>query len=360
MERANYIQFVKSTIGGYSNKINKYLYRNFIDMGIVNKDSASKLDLEGLSPVDVSMYGTISEKVQACVENNLKALREFERWEFIKDFKYSVVYLCDNFDDTVKKIQNIADYNIFENGEHEYMFDTFKKPIRFELEKYIFLKFNLKFAAIHPSTGEELVVKYPFLVVFHKDTKIVEFRFDTLERFFLGDSNDSRTYSLKISLMEKFLLDEYGCILSAMDLNFLITVTKSDPKVQLISQYMKLSNGGNAQLEVGNNEEYVLPFIDELKNIIRDFNEDLSKIPGLQDALQQFMFEIEEMSDYPWIELLWDNEVKTRKIRVKFVFNYMNNAYCLMQHYYSDALIGMERMNHVIDYIVKNRENSTK
>lgn len=360
MERDNYIQFVKSTIGGYPNKINKYLYKNFIDMGFVNKDGVLKFDLEGSSPVDVSKCGTVSEKVQACVDKNLKALREFEKWEFIKDFKYSVVYLCENFDDVVKKLKNITDYNSFKDCEYEYMFDIFKKPIKFELEKYIFLKFNLKFAAIHPSTGEELVVKYPFLVVFHKDTKMVEFRFDTLKRFFLGDSNDSRMYALRISLMEKFLSDEYGCILSSLDLNFLISATKNDSEVQLISQYMKLPNGGNAQLEVGNNEEYVLPFIDELKNIIRDFNDDLSKISGLQDALQQFMFEIEEMSDYPWVELLWDNEVKTRKIRVKFVFNYMNNAYCLMQHYYSDALIGMERMNHVIDYIVKNRKNSTK
>lgn len=360
MERNNYIQFVKSTIGGYSNKINKYLYKDFINKGFINKDGALKFDLEDSSPVDVSMYSAVSEKVQACVEKNIKALREFEKWEFIKDFKYSVVYLCENFDDAVKKIKNIIDYNDFNDCENEYMFNSFDKPIKFELEKYIFLKFNFQFSAIHPTTGEELVVKYPFLVVFHKDSEMVEFRFDTLKRFFLEDSNDSRTYSLKISLMEKFLLEHYDCILSNLDLNFLISATKNDSNVQLISQYMKLPNGGNAQLEVGNNDEYVLPFIDELKNIIRDFNEDLSKVAGLQDALQQFMFEIEEMSDYPWIELLWDNEVKTRKIRVKFVFNYMNNNYCLMQHYYSDALIGMERMNHVIDYIVKNRKNSAK
>ena len=71
------------------------------------------------------------------------------------------------------------------------------------------------------------------------------------------------------------------------------------------------------------------------------------------------MFEMEEMSDYPWIELLWENEIKTRSIRVKFVFNYMNNSYCLIQHYYSNVLIGMERMNYVIEYIISHRNDDT-
>ena len=71
------------------------------------------------------------------------------------------------------------------------------------------------------------------------------------------------------------------------------------------------------------------------------------------------MFEIEEMSDYPWVELLWENEIKTRSNRVKFVFNYMNKSYCLIQYYYSNVLIGMERMNYVIEYIVNHRNDDT-
>lgn len=63
--------------------------------------------------------------------------------------------------------------------------------------------------------------------------------------------------------------------------------------------------------------------------------------------------------DYPWIELLWENEIKTRSNRVKFVFNYMNKSYCLIQYYYSNVLIGMERMNYDIEYIVNHRNDDT-
>lgn len=79
----------------------------------------------------------------------------------------------------------------------------------------------------------------------------------------------------------------------------------------------------------------------------------------MKDNTTKFMFEMEEMSDYPWIELLWENEIKTRSNRVKFVFNYMNKSYCLIQYYYSNVLIGMERMNYVIEYIVNHRNDDT-
>ena len=35
------------------------------------------------------------------------------------------------------------------------------------------------------------------------------------------------------------------------------------------------------------------------------------------------------MSDYPWIELLWENEIKIRSNRVKFIFDYIGQDYTL-------------------------------
>ena len=141
--------------------------------------------------------------------------------------------------------------------------------------------------------------------------------------------------------------------------DFMVNVCKRDENVKLIAQSMKLPNGGNAQLDVGNNQEYILPFIGELRSLLNDNQAELEKVPDFREALEQFMFEMEEMSDYPWIELLWENEIKTRSNRVKFVFNYMNKSYCLIQYYYSNVLIGMERMNYVIEYIVNHRNDDT-
>lgn len=75
----------------------------------------------------------------------------------------------------------------------------------------------------------------------------------------------------------------------------------------------------------------------------------------LADALNQFIFENDELSDYTWIEVMWPDEVKTRSIRVKFIFNYKDCHYTLIQHYYNNILIGRERMDCVTEHIVKYR-----
>ena len=41
------------------------------------------------------------------------------------------------------------------------------------------------------------------------------------------------------------------------------------------------------------------------------------------------------------------------------IYSYMNKSYCLIQYYYSNVLIGMERMNYVIEYIVNHRNDDT-
>lgn len=222
------------------------------------------------------------------------------------------------------------------------------------------MKFNLTFAAIHPLSQEEFLLKYPFLVVFHKQDKIIEFRFDVIKRLYILGKRETTIYADLISEMKNYLETVYYCSLTSLNLDFMVNVSKEDYDVKLIAQYMKLPSGGNAQLEVGKNLEYVLPFIGELKSLLADNQTDLEKVPSIRLALEQFMYEMEEMSDYPWIELLWENEIKTRSIRVKFVFNYMSNDYCLIQHYYSNFLIGMERMNHVIKYIVNHRNVVTQ
>ena len=126
--------------------------------------------------------------------------------------------------------------------------------------------------------------------------------------------------------------------------------------IKLISQYMNMKNGSKAELNVGDNEEYVLPIIGELKNIMNDLKEELDKNLKIKDALEQFIYEKEETTDYPWIEILFLNKerIKTRNNHVKFVFNYMNKNYTLITYYYNDTLIGMERMNDVTNFIGEN------
>lgn len=121
---------------------------------------------------------------------------------------------------------------------------------------------------------------------------------------------------------------------------------------------MMLPSGGNAQLDVGKNENYILPIIGELREILDNHRNELDTVPSLKESLEQFMFENDELSECSWIEIMWENEIKVRNIRVKFIFNYKNHDYCLLQHYYSNVLVGMERMNHVVRYINEHQNDA--
>lgn len=200
----------------------------------------------------------------------------------------------------------------------------------------------------------ELLIKYPFIVIFDSNTNIIEFRFDAIKRVFLSEKSEQSVYSNLIYDIRQILYKSFNIDLEPFDLDYITNLSNSSiNEASVMAEYRKLPNGGNAQLEVGNNENYILPIIGELKEIIEKHKAELSKAPMLDNALKQFIFENDELSDYTWIEVMWLNEVKTRSIRVKFIFNYKGCHYTLIQHYYNNTLIGMERMDYVTEHIVK-------
>lgn len=262
----------------------------------------------------------------------------------------------DNFENLIEKIKVLPVYEF--DIEKIDLFDELNQPIRLEYQNCEILLFNKKYEAIHPQTGDELLLHYPVILVFHKELKMIEIRFDTVKRLFTGGDRDQTIYTGLIKEILEYIKEKYEIELKPLDLDFMVELAKKDENedLKLISQYMNLATGGKAQLAVGNNEEYVLPIIGELKNIINDLKEELDKNLKIKDALEQFIFEKEETTDYPWIEVLFLNKekIKTRNNHVKFTFNYMSKQYTLITYYYNDALIGMERMNDVTRFIGEN------
>lgn len=357
MNKEDYMGFILQTVMSYPTKTKHHILKLFIDNKIAVKDDSinGQINIDGTECINVSMLD-LDTAIKCCFEQSEEAVKVFEKWEFIKDYKYSVLFTCDDFETTVNGLNKLSGCDTIEN---DLLFTSFKDPIFYKDDERYYLKYNLAYSALHPKTGEELLLKYPFLVVFHKETQIVEFRYDVLKRMFILDQ-ERDSYVYLIDTMIDILSKKYSCRLTGMDLNYMISVAKDNNDSKLIAQYMKLNTGQYAQLEVGHNQEYLLPFIGELKTIILAHNDELDKVPLFKETLEQFMYEKEEMSDYPWIEVLWENEIKTRSIHVKFIFNYMNKEYGLIQHYYSNVLVGMERMNYVVDYIASHRANFTE
>ncbi|MDO4922768.1 MAG: hypothetical protein Q4E82_01945 [Peptococcaceae bacterium] len=355
MLETTYLEYLEKTISSYTEKEKKYLVRELVNLGVAseNEKYCKQQTLDGNIIIDISK-GSLADKVISCIQGSKIAIKFIEKWEFIRDYKYSSYFFSDSFEDILEKANDISLQN--DCCENNYIStESIGNPIRYEDEERVFLKFNLAFSAVHPLSGEELLVKYPIVIVFHKGYQLLEIRFDVLKRVFLSDKKSQTIYVDILNQVIDYFKESFECELKPLNLDYLVNVCKNDNSVKLIAQYMKLANGGNAQLEVGNNQEYVLPFLGELRELINANQMALDNIPNFKEALEQFMYEMEEMSDYPWIELLWEHEIKTRSIRVKVIFNYRDSSYCLVQHYSSNVLIGMERMNYVVKYIVDNR-----
>ncbi|HBW13773.1 MAG TPA: hypothetical protein DEF30_08155 [Proteiniclasticum sp.] len=352
MDYGSYIEYLQHTIKKYSQKQLRFILKKMIKAEIAYSGQVP-IQLSKEEAMDITdMVNELA--LLKILKESKKGVKEFENWEIIKDYKYSIPFEIDNYESIVPQI--MMNSQTIDTTEENHTHKELGDPIKYTIDDMDFLKYCFSFSAYNSTTGKEELLKYPVVIVFHNTIKIIEIRFDTLLMPF--KNNNPLFYSNLVKLIRSDLKDRFNITLIPIDLMFLHGIAKENKSLKLIGQSMNLSSGGRAELSVGNNEDYILPFIGELVDIIKDHADDLRKYPDLEDALKNFIYEIEEMSDYPWFELLWENETKTRSIHVKVVTRYMNEDYCLIQHYYSNVLIGMERMDHVIKYISSNRASS--
>ncbi len=354
MKKDTYINYIEYTLSTYNKASKRQLIKLYKDAKLVKKkDDRPTLFDDDLVGID---YSNLDNTIIECIKKHDKAIEIYEKFQFTKSYKYAVLFKCSDFDKLVLKIDKILEYE-YDNTSVN-LFDELQHPTKIIDNSDIILLFNKKFEAVHPQTGEELLLHYPLLAVVHKESKLIEFRFDAIKQLFTAGDRDQTIYIKLIDELINYFKIVLDSDLLAVDLDFMIEITKneSNENIKLLSQYMFLKDGGKAQLTVGNNEEYVLPIIGELKNIINELKEELDKNVKIKDALEQFIYEKEETTDYPWIEVLFLDEegIKTRNNHVKFTFNYMNREYCLITYYYNDTLIEMERMNNVTRFIGEN------
>ena len=351
MTKENYLEFLKSTIEGTTSKNLKYLKSKMIESNIVYEGS-TQLSLDMKDAINITELDLKSQILTPLLKNE-EVIKIIENWEFIKEYKYSVLFETNNFKNVLNKLEEL---NEKVNEGNEFIKEGFGKPSKKDCGNVVLLKFNIALSGYN-QLGEELLQKYPFIVVVYKNYGLIEFRFDTIARHY---QNERISYSSFIQQIRLKFKDIFAEELIPLELDFLISKSKdnTDDNLKVTSQAMNLSNGSSVQLDVGDNDEYVLPFIGELRNLMNEYQKELENCPKLKDALEEYLFEKEEMSEYPWIELMWEDEIKTRSKRIKIVFKYKKMDYSLIQHYSNNTFCGMERMEYVTKYINENRRSS--
>ena len=351
MKTDNYKQYLIGTVRLYNNKQKNYVRKMLVEKQIAT-DGLAQIDVFGNYPtVDVSDL-ELEEQVVRCLNESSEAVRLFETWEYEKDYRYSAVFTTSDYQMLLQKLDQVRE--LPENQDESLITvlydDKAMMPSRRNIDGQTIIKFSFAFSAVHPQTQNELLCKYPVLVVLHEQYELIEIRFDTLKQFF--EPNRDFYLSLIRSVVGYFKTS-LGVTLDPLDMSFMKDAINDE--VMLVAEHMNLVSGGKAVLEVGDNEDCVLPFIGELRSLIQDHRTELESVPSLRDALEQFIYEKSEMSEYPWIELKWNDEIKTRSMRVKFTFNYANSGFGMIQHYQNPVLVGKGRMDRVVKHIGENR-----
>lgn len=354
MEYKSYVAHLVGTVREYSIKDLGHLLKLFVGESIANDDDHNTLFIAAGMEIDVSEL-ELEEKVITCLRQDRRAVNIFEKWEFEKDYRYSVFFTTAGWEKVEAFIAKTPIHDPVSDfySENDDVSDECA-PVRV-VENDLSLVKVWRFYSAYDPAGKEVLIKYPMIIAFHHTHKLIEFRFDSLRGMFADEKNSSAIYKKVVSYLKSVLEKDIGTLIP-FDTNFMIEKAQNKvDKAVLYGQYTKTPQGGNAQLEVGHSEDYVLPIIGELKEVMRKHTSELDKVPEVKNALNEILFDNEELADFSWIVVLWESAIKTRQVRVKFTFNYNNSGFDMLQHYYC-ALVGMERMNDVANYIGKHKE----
>lgn len=357
MKKEICMSYIVDAIHSYGVNERKNLMKEFLDFGVAFNGRRKEKQPEGA--LDVSGLD-VKTQLEKCIKESGRSLPVFERWEAIKKYNYSVLFNVDDFDSLVMMI---ASKEVdFATSSFD-VYDEFTHPSYLDFNNEIsILKFLRHFSGTNPINGEKVFKRYPMIVVFHKQQKIIEVRFESLSRFLMGEAS-SEFYCSLISQIRTYFSTVYDVIFTPMNLDFLVALSsESTQDVCRIAQSMTMDNGSRAKLDIGTNTDSTIPLIGEMKQLMKEHADKFDESPEIKAILADFICEKEERSEFPSITLRWSKNTDTKVqkiIDVKFTFNYYQEGYCMLYYYARDGFVGMERMNDVVKFIKRNQPDNT-
>lgn len=223
------------------------------------------------------------------------------------------------------------------------------KPTMYAFENTIMLKFSKILTGYNSTSGEVKQIKYPIIAIYSKIKGVLEIRLDSTRSIFrTGDL----FYESQIATILDWFTTNLQAKISMINFPPVIEFIKKEriSEVVVDAQSMAFRNGGKAILENGINDNYVLPLLGELQELMKTNKELFDKSPEIKVLIERFITEAETLSDLPWVTLLW----KSDKSKVKFIFGTHNDTFTILQYYGRKS--DMEKMDYVTQFIIENRD----
>lgn len=302
---------------------------------------------------DVSYIEDVSEKVNHLFRTmNIQSLiSNIEDLEFRKEYRHMVWFKLNNLNiaDIMERIATDATrsflvYNgsfVSDSVNEEQPSITVK-----QVSSVLYLKFNY---ILNPRDGDTTKkIKFVVLARIDLESEMLEICFDKIKFDYRTSEN---FYSELIDEVLERLKTLLNLQIEPIDFKALIYFIKENKDdVNIIAMKLK-RNGTVAHLDSFENEEFIIPILGELKNLIDsnnalfNTNQECRNIKGL---LSDFIEDIEVTSDLPNVKLRWINEL----ISLGADHNYHDRDYTLFM-LYDELSTERRRIDYVREYFVQ-------
>lgn len=294
------------------------------------------------------------ETIMSCIDTKRDdTLKIIENFEIDKVYKYGAMFLANYTSSSINDIYSKLAQNSQIIATHTT--PTIHKSKNLHIIKFIDICKGTKFIEETMSLRED-TSRFPMLVILHPEN-IIEIKVPFIP--VILRNNDKHFYYNKIKKIKNVLENLFKVDLKPINMYNLvnnIANEKENTDVKVSSQKMQLASGGDATLNSSNmTNETILPLLGELTKILEDntvlFNK-TSDTMKIKELVQDFIDDTNETSELPWISLRWTHQVKSKRITVKFLFEYYNNYDFTLMEFYSNPR-KLEGMNHVATYLIK-------
>lgn len=262
-------------------------------------------------------------------------------------------------------------------GNNESILNDFKKITEIELsstadnskifaysdERDLYLKFPLQITGYLPRENDnKRDILYNIICVINNDEKTLEIRYDKVKSYI--SALEDNFYVKRVQEVLESLTNLFNIEITPLNMSPIIQHIKAsvdnndDAQNNLVvsAQALNYLTGSKAILDTGNNDDMILPFIGNLKNILATnselFDANIETLE-IKKLLEEIILEAEYLSDHPWITLAWPHDVKSKVLKIKFLFNYLGQDFSVLQYYGNVA--DAERMTYVTRFIFDNK-----
>ena len=357
MDEKTYLKFYRESVSGYSKKAKKKICKKLLDDGRITFEAKESKLMDDNNPIFFEKND--SDAIISTTTMSHDFMGFFECWEYVKLYKYSVPVFYESAS-SIKDVLEKSELNRFfeESFSPDYILRTSLQdaiPMWYEKDGKVFIKFVLQKSCFQGESYEQVDYRYPIVLYFDDNCKIIEIRYDAIK--YSNQQMENDIYANLVGHCLKWIIENLGLKLFACEHSNTIDVVndKSDSTVRMYKQMMDLKSGGSAELKAAEGRDAVLPFVGELRELIDENEELFANASEAKELLVKYLNDIEATASYPYIYVKWEDAVESQSYIVKITFDYLSQKYTLLQHLTGTCSdLGMERMNNAIKYLCES------